>query len=412
MTDRPALTLWTFKFVVRATDWGAAAKILKDTLGIEATRDASDREINGLYLISCFVDDTNLTKEFYENITDSKDIAIHSDTKSDSLYPKILKETQAVEEKLRWLLLHVSDAIEDYILLLGGSKSDIIEKRLLDPLTTRLSFEAMLGLLEIDQSWARDGVNDERMRFLINGSADFESFKTAYLERTTPKTVWESISELVLQHPVKWRTIEKKLKSIKTLRNKCAHFHTVTDDDLGQAQNLRTQIMRHLTKKKTYTSADLTAFTGLSRQLTETMKHINELQLEQMRPLAESALAAQKAMIESIKLDTSFLNSMKASQTITKQFFENSNVASIIKARTAAFSSLSKIDIPTINFSKSTLDSIAKAQESLRDFGISSQTDKEVPAENDTKLRDGDEMVSDDDRPPELSPDDTKGKKK
>jgi hypothetical protein len=408
MTNKPDLKLWTFKFVVRSDGLSGALKLLKDVTDIEASGDNSDREINGLYLIQCMVGDDKLTKDFYSNISRSENIAIHSDGKSVSLYPQILNETQQVEERLRWLLLHVSDAVEDYAELLGYKKNDIVEKGKLDPITSRLSFEAMLGLLEIDQSWARDGVTDERMRSLIDSNPDFVSFKKAYLEKTTPKTIWESISELVLERPVKWTTIERKLMSIKALRNKCAHFHTVTNDDLSQAQNLRSQIMRNLSKKKTYTSADLKAFSGLNKQLAETIKRISELQLAQIKPIAESALAAQKTMLENMQLNTSFLSSMKASETITQSFFEKSSLSAIVKAQTAAFASLPKINFPVIDLPQSTINSILQAQHSFNGLNISPQTDD--TGANDSMVEE--KPTDNDKQSPQPTSDDKKGEEK
>ncbi len=289
-------SVYTFNFVVRANKWDDVVSILKDELGITKKHDSSDRKISGLYLVSCIIDDKYITKNFYKKIAKSNNIVIHSDGKSTSLYPKILEETQVVEEKLRWLLLHVSDAIEDYVKLLGYEKNDIVENNNLDPLTSKLSFEAMLDLLEIDQSWARDGVDDGKMRHLIKKSSDFATFKTKYLEKTTSKTVWESISDLVLERPVKWETIYKKLHSIRILRNKCAHFQTVTDDDLNQAKYLRTQIMKNLAKKSTYTSTDLRTLTELSKQMVETVRTLQTSYYKDIAKLTNASFSAQQAL--------------------------------------------------------------------------------------------------------------------
>lgn len=297
-SDKPLISIYTFNFVVRAKDWDEVVTILKDELDITKKHNSSDRQINGLYLVSCTMNEADLTKSFYKKVDASENIAIHSDGKSSSLYPKILEETRAVEEKLRWLLLHVSDAIENYAKLLGYEKNEIVEKDKLDPITSRLSFEAMLALLEIDQSWSRDGVDDAKMHTLVSNSTNFDSFKRAYLEKTTPKIVWESISDLVLQKPVKWVTIAPKLKSIKTLRNKCAHFHTVTDDDLSQAKHLRTQIINSLTRKRTYSSSNIRAFAELSKQIAETMRTFQETYYKDIIKLTDASFSAQQALAQ------------------------------------------------------------------------------------------------------------------
>lgn len=291
-------SIYTFTFVVHAKNWDEVVNVLKDELGITKKHDASDRKINGLYLASCLLKEEDITKDFYQKTANSDCLAIHSDGKSFSLYPKILIETRTVEERLRWLLLHVSDAIEDYAQILGYDKNKTIEGGKLDPITSRLSFEEIISLLETDQSWLRDGVSDSKMRELINQSNDFDSFKKSYLEKTAPKTIWESISELVLDKPVKWEIISPKLKSIKALRNKCAHFHTVTDGDLSQAQHLKIQIMKNLTKKKTYTSSDLMAFTNLGMQMAETIKSIQKSYYENIIKLTDASFSTQQALAQ------------------------------------------------------------------------------------------------------------------
>lgn len=405
MTEKkPDLSLCLFKFIVRAEKWADAARMLKDALGIDAKQDASDREVKGIYLISCWIKEDQLTKDFYSKIAASNDIAVHSDTKSASLYPKILKETQAVEEKLRWLLLHVSDAVEDYIVLLGGERSDIITKGSLDPLTTSLSFEAMLALLDLDQSWARGGVDDARMRSLISESADFDSFKKSYLEKTTPKKIWDSISELVLSDPVDWETISPKLKTIKALRNKCAHFHTITDDDLSQAQHLCKQIINSLAKKRRFTATDLKAFAELSQQMTQTIKNITETYADSFAPVRESVLSSQKALIDSLNINTSAFGSVAFSQDIAKQFVENSGISEIIKAQQSALSSFANLPKPII--SESTFTAASQMKNIIASLNLQTRywsnddlpMDTDAPSEANDGINDPEAPQSDDDQ--------------
>lgn len=322
MTDhKPDLTLWTFKFVVRASTWNDAAKILKDRLNIEAIHDASDRQINGLYLISSFVNEDKLTKDFYCNITDSKDIAVHSDAKSDSLYPKILKETQAVEEKLRWLLLHVSDAIDSFAGQLSNKKnkdaieqSTIITNESLDPITSMCTFEFMMGLLKLDQSWARDGVTTDQMRTLIDSSADFANFKKSYIEKTKKKTIWDSISNLVLQTSVTWDSVEDKFDKIRRYRNKCAHFNTVTDDDLSQARHIREELDTILTTKKTTPRLYVASLRALNEQLAQTLKTISQSYVTNINTPALTALI--NSQIDTVKLSQSMQKIVQQSLSI------------------------------------------------------------------------------------------------
>ena len=355
--DKPLASIYTFNFVVRADSWDEVVTILKDELDITKKHNSSDRQVNGLYLVSCVMNEAELTKSFYKKIDKSENIAIHSDGKSSSLYPKILEETRAVEEKLRWLLLYVSDAVEDYAKLLGYEKNEIVEKDKLDPITSRLSFEAVLALLEVDQSWARDGVNDEKMSQLLSDSTDFDSFKKTYIEKTTPKIIWESICDLVLQRSVKWETIAPKLKSIKTLRNKCAHFHTVTDDDLSQAKHLKTQIMNSLTRKRTYSSSNIRAFAELSKQMAETMRTFQETYYKDIIKLTGASFSAQQALAQlSNSMSPSLSDTAKSVTEMVNKIYApafNNDMRKI----TSSFGNLNSIDNSKDDVEESPADS-------------------------------------------------------
>ena len=355
--DKPLASIYTFNFVVRADSWDEVVTILKDELDITKKHNSSDRQVNGLYLVSCVMNEAELTKSFYKKIDKSENIAIHSDGKSSSLYPKILEETRAVEEKLRWLLLYVSDAVEDYAKLLGYEKNEIVEKDKLDPITSRLSFEAVLALLEVDQSWARDGVNDEKMSQLLSNSTDFDSFKKTYIEKTTPKIIWESICDLVLQRSVKWETIAPKLKSIKTLRNKCAHFHTVTDDDLSQAKHLKTQIMNSLTRKRTYSSSNIRAFAELSKQMAETMRTFQETYYKDIIKLTDASFSAQQALAQlSNSMSPSLSDTAKSVTEMVNKIYApafNNDMRKI----TSSFGNLNSIDNSKDDVEESPADS-------------------------------------------------------
>lgn len=295
-SSEPKKQSYKFVFVVKATSWDDVADIFKQELGITQKRNESDREISGLYLVSCDLKQSKLTKSFYEKVEKSSKLAIHADEKSNSLYPKILEETQIVEEHLRRLLLHVSDAVEGFIEILGYKDREVVEANALDPITSKLSFEAMLSLLDIDWSWARTGVDDGKMRSLIENSDDFAQFKQAYLLKTTHKTVWDSISKLVLERPIEWKTIEPRLCSIKALRNKCAHFYTVTDDDYSQARELRRQLVQNLTKKSMISTSDINAFAEFSKQLAEAMKILTQSYTESFKTINATTRIIQESV--------------------------------------------------------------------------------------------------------------------
>ena len=81
------------------------------------------------------------------------------------------------------------------------------------------------------------------MRDLIEQSTDFTEFRKGYIERTTERTVWSSISSLILQKNIEWKLIKPKLKKIKELRNKCAHFRTVSNPTCGACLGMSNGIL-------------------------------------------------------------------------------------------------------------------------------------------------------------------------
>lgn len=369
MTKKLDLTLWTFNFVVRADSLNDSLKILKEVTGINASSSHSDREINGLYPIRCFVDDKDLTKDFYANIAKSDRVAIHSDDKSASLYPKILHETQSIEEQLRWLLLHVSDAIDDFAEQFSSKKdsqkkSDIITKKSLDPITSTLTFGAMVALLKLDQSWSRDGVSTERMRTLMDNSSDFDSFKKSYLENTTKKTIWDSISTLVLQKSVEWETIEDKLRKIRTYRNACAHLLTVTDDDLSQVQHLRKDLDVMLVKKKTIPKSSLNSLRILNEQLAQMLKTISQSYALGINTSALTALSSQ-------------IDTMKLSQSMQRMIEQSLPTDAILRSAT---NMIPRFDIPTP--SQALIESLNRSINSMHGlYGIDENNDKDAVEE-------------------------------
>lgn len=303
--DKPLLAFYTFNFVVQAKTFEEAKSIIRNTLDIRVSRNDSKRKINGIYLISHSVEEKQLTKYFYKKIKESHKISIHSDQKSAQLYPKILAETQVVEERMRWLLLHVSDAIEDFtdqLSEIGGAKkgSDINTRESLDPITSTITFESMLELLSLDQSWAHNTITTKQMRDLIEQSTDFTEFRKGYIERTTERTVWSSISSLILQKNIEWKLIKPKLKKIKELRNKCAHFRTVSDDDLNQAQYLRKELDGLLAEKEQ--SSDSKTLQSLNTQITQLLKPmVAQIHVPTISPLALDSLFRATGSLKSMQ---------------------------------------------------------------------------------------------------------------
>jgi len=314
---------FTFSLVVKADKWDDVITILKDTLGVTQKLNSSNRDINGLFLVSCWFKAEEITKDFYKKIERSDSISIHSDGKSSSLYPQILKEVQAIEERLRWLLLHVSDTIENYLELVNA-KTGVVTTKSLDPITANLTLEKTIDLLGFDQSWNDRPITATDVARIAANSSNFAEFKKSFTEKTTPKTIWDSITELVLDTPVAWHVIEPKLGKVKVIRNKCAHFHTVTDDDLSQIKKLRTDIIKALktTKRASAGKKDYEAFN------LEFMKSLNDIintKVAWVSTLAQLSAETQK----SLSLLSGISESIKPITTNYKGILDSINIAPI-----------------------------------------------------------------------------------
>jgi|GEM_PF-2173577 len=292
--DKDDSSTFTFSLVVKADNWNDVITVLKDTLGVTQKLNSSNRDISGLFLVSCSFKAAEITKDFYEKIENSENISIHSDGKSTSLYPKILKEVQVVEERLRWLLLHVSDTIENYLDLVNA-KAGVVTKKSLDPITASLTFEKTIDLLGFDQSWSGKLLNADEIAKLAADSKDFAEFQKTLTEKTKPKTIWDSIVELVLDSPKTWQEVQPKLLTIRRIRNKCAHFHTVTDDDLSQVQVLKKNILATLktTKRATTGKKEYEAF---NLEFMKTLSDAVNLRTSTIANLSETVLKANQSL--------------------------------------------------------------------------------------------------------------------
>ena len=147
------------------------------------------------------------------------------------------------------------------------------------------------------------------------------------------------------------------MKSIKTLRNKCAHFHTVTDDDLSQAKHLKTQIMNSLTRKRTYSSSNIRAFAELSKQMAETMRTFQETYYKDIIKLTDASFSAQQALAQlSNSMSPSLSDTAKSVTEMVNKIYApafNNDMRKI----TSSFGNLNSIDNSKDDVEESPADS-------------------------------------------------------
>ena len=421
---------YRLEFIVKAKDWQAVVDIFKEELDIDSGKqDASDRKIDGVFVVQVWISKNKLNSDFYNKINDSSKIALSYDPSGKKIRDTILERVCIVEHDLRKLLLNISDVVDGYFKIydktnvakIYKSERDIVRKGDINPITSHLTLEDEINIFSIELSpWRGRPLLADELLDLLSKADDLNRAIDALRSKTESHTVWDDVDRHILKSGKKWAEVLPALNELKDIRNKAAHFRIVTQSDLSRAMSLSLELKDTLAPKRESTEQDLRelhrsmnermqSLPGIGAQLLETMKKISELQQVQMRPIAESAVAAQKAILESMQLNTGLLDSIKVSEAITKTFFDRSNLTTVNSVQTSAFASLSKINIPSVEVSQSAIDSILRAQRSLTGLNSSSQIDEGKEIDSGFV---GDSESSGDDRLPQdhLSIDATKEK--
>ncbi len=420
------------EFIVKAKDWQSVVEIFKDEFDIDSDKqDASYREIDGMFIVQVWMDKSRLSGDFYGKVNESSSTALSYDPSNKDIRNAIMDRVCIVEHDLRKLLLNISDIVEDYFKIydktnaakIYGKNRDTVRKGDINPITSHLTLEDEIRIFSIELSpWHEQPLTAAGLLELLDTSNELDEVKNILRQKITSHTVWDDVDEHILKTGKKWTEILPALTEIKDIRNKAAHFRIVTQSDLERVKTLSLSLKDTITPRRTSTEQDLQelhrsineklgSIFALDLKLSELTRRINGLQMERMRSITESALAAQKAILENTNLTTGILSSVEASESITKRFFEGSDLSSIIKAQTTAFSSLPKIDFPIINLPQSSLDSIIRAQDTLRGLDLPLRTSDYSDTDDDDRTSDNEEL-GDDEKSPGPSSDDAEGERK
>ena len=348
------------EFIVKAKDWQSVVDIFKDEFDIDSDKqDASYREIDGMFIVQVWMDKSRLSGDFYGKVNESSSAALSYDPSNKDIRNAIMDRVCIVEHDLRKLLLNISDIVEDYFKIydktnaakIYGKNRDTVRKGDINPITSHLTLEDEIRIFSIELSpWHEQPLTAAGLLELLDTSNELDEVKNILRQKITSHTVWDDVDEHILKTGKKWTEILPALTEIKDIRNKAAHFRIVTQSDLERVKTLSLSLKDTITPRRTSTEQDLQelhrsineklgSIFALDLKLSELTRRINGLQMERMRSITESALAAQKAILENTNLTTSILSSVEASESITKRFFEGSNLSSIVKAQTTAFSS-------------------------------------------------------------------------
>ena len=297
----------TVELLVKAASEKEARSITSNVAGYTLNATIT-KHSPGYFIISDVFSSAELNGDFYSKVKIANNLAILSDTSQKLRRDAILEEADNVESCLRKLLLRVNAFIEDYYyLFLRPYTKDHAEKQTaimagdVDPITSQLTFDAMVLILGTDISWGQLQLNTPHdMLKLIDGVDDLKALRDKLSEKLKAKLVWDIISENVLLKQYTWPEVAGMVNKIKDLRNKAAHFQTLTDKDVKNAakysQTLISQVGEANQKKQAQISyIELPDIAGwfkdsIGAQLTE-LAHA----------MATTSIAAQSAQMEAIR---------------------------------------------------------------------------------------------------------------
>ena len=302
------------ELLVKAQSWDEVIKLFKDELYIEkGKQNNSDRDIDGLFLVQVELEVTSLTVDFFEKIKKSKNFSIVSNPQDNERRDQILREVYIVETHFRKLLLHVSDIVENYYDCFAkakmakdfAKKKEVIMEGEIDPITSRLTFDEIIGIMELDLSWGHKNLTASDLLGLFELAKDTDDIKGILKDKIKVNTVWDNISKSVLSREIKWEDIAEDIHRIKQLRNRAAHFNVLTEDDQVSAHKLASSILRRTKKKETLSQGDIEELRKvLYPQFSEAIVNVGKLAQEianynigvlNSTGLIESQLAAIKS---------------------------------------------------------------------------------------------------------------------
>lgn len=332
---------YTLEFLVKADSWAEVVDIFDKQLKVTKNKkDTSTRDMKGLFLVSVSMTVEQLNKDFYDAVRNSDDIAIVSDPSTDTFREIIMYEAKRVEGELRKLLFHVSDLVEQYYEYFSKMKSEakhlannstIVSSGYLDPMTSFLSFEEIMIILEQDlSSWDGKTLTANDIAILLENTPDIDTLETKLKEKMNKIPVWNYISEYLLENKVVWEDIRPELNKLKNLRNKAAHFNVLLNKDVVESRKLAKSILTKISKKKNVTKTDI----GQLR--TNTYSNFIDV-LAGLRQAIDTATLYKTNMTETMK-------AMSQSRQIIQDFGYIANIARALRENPASVSETRQID--------------------------------------------------------------------
>lgn len=383
---------YRLEFVVKAKSWQDVVKVFKEDLDIDSGKqDASDRKVNGFFIVQVWITEDRLDSDFYNKINESDHLALSYDPSAKKIRNDILNRVCIIEHDLRKLLLHISDVVEDYFKIYDKTtvakvyknNREIVRKGDVNPITSYLTLEDEINIFSIDLSpWNNKPLTANDLLELFDSFKTVDDVKETLRTKTKPHTIWDTVNRYILKSDESWMDLLPKLSKLKDIRNKAAHFRIVTKSDLDTTERLSKEITDTITPKRKSTARDLSelqhsieqqmkALSELTTPITEAVGRIAEQYSVNTSPLIQTASATQKSLLGAANLNSSVFSSAAASQDIMRQFIENSGINSLVKAQQSAFSSIANIPNPIL--SDSTITAITQMQKSITHLNLQAQ---------------------------------------
>ena len=270
------------EIIIQSDTWDKAVNLLA-SVDISEKKKSAYRSIEGYFIVSTTREEP-LSEDIYEKIENSPCLAIMSDSDSKDRMSEILNKVYEVESLLKKLLIHTYDLVEIFYQLINSKgqyakdkfskENPVINKGLIDPITSHLTLGEMISILDYDFSWRRNKeISPADINQLAQSSIDFEDFKSKMFEKVTASYLWDVIAYNILKEPVAWDDIKGDLKKLKKIRNDSAHYKVITMSKKDNLIECANRLLEKITPKQKLTKSDLdkmaTAVAEISRYLSE-----------------------------------------------------------------------------------------------------------------------------------------------
>ena len=192
---------YQLEFLVEANTWSEVVKIFKADLDLDienGEQKVTKFQTNNIFIIHVSMNDSAISKEFYNKVAESSQIALAYDPKGADIRNKIMDIVALVEHNLRIILLNINEVIDDYFRYFKNTHAkdfakgnSLIKKGDPDPLTSHLTLGNIIQVLSIDTSLSNKNLTVEDVISILKNCSSINDVKHELNERVKSCTVWD-----------------------------------------------------------------------------------------------------------------------------------------------------------------------------------------------------------------------------